>query len=446
MRKKAYYLNNYKKLLVFCLCIALLCTTCPAQATEAPVETTTTTVKEAETTETTTSEPSHPTEPDASSEDHSASDIPATEAPSPPSQSEESSSEDTRTSVDTEKTDPTTSSQEATGTVSSSESPEAGTTESTSDKTNKKKASSKKTVSETETKKLDDTIIDAEDSAEKEEDPETIDPRVYSNSQLITKENAEFIGNFIYFNQCDSVWNQNGYRIASAGCGPTSMAVVISSLTDQWVTPLDTAIWGYEHGYYSSAGSAHEMIPAMAEAFGLKCKGVGTDYEAIKKALKKGKPVIALMGPGYFTRKGHFMVLVGIDDNDNVIVADVASRERSSYNYALSDIIRQSKAASAGGPFWILSNPKDKKVEEPPKEPQPNPEYVLCPENLVTYHIRDKVSAMGQTGIIKKLTKKSAYILTDGGNYITTHRGSKQIPLSEIKLLKKSVIKPHRKI
>ena len=53
---------------------------------------------------------------------------------------------------------------------------------------------------------------------------------------------------------------------------------------------------------------------------------------------------------------------------------------------------------------------------------------------------------MGQTGIIKKLTKKSAYILTDGGNYITTHRGSKQIPLSEIKLLKKSVIKPHRKI
>ena len=71
-------------------------------------------------------------------------------------------------------------------------------------------------------------------------------------------------------------------------------AVVITSLTGKWVTPLDTAIWGYQHGFYSRAGSAHEMIPAMAAAYGLKCQGAGTDYNAIKKALKEGKPVCAL--------------------------------------------------------------------------------------------------------------------------------------------------------
>ena len=60
---------------------------------------------------------------------------------------------------------------------------------------------------------------------------------------------------------------------------------------------------------------------------------------------------MCLMGPGYFTRGGHFMVLVAIDKNDCVTVADVGSRVRSAYKYRLSDVIAQSKGASAGGPF-----------------------------------------------------------------------------------------------
>lgn len=87
-------------------------------------------------------------------------------------------------------------------------------------------------------------------------------------------------------------------------------------------------------------------------------QGVGTDYQAIKKALKAGKPVVCLMGPGYFTRGGHFMVLVAIDNNDCVTVADVGSRTRSAYKYRLADIIAQSKGASAGGPFWVMSYDK----------------------------------------------------------------------------------------
>ena len=136
------------------------------------------------------------------------------------------------------------------------------------------------------------------------------------------------------------------------------MAVVITSLTGKWVTPLDTAIWGYQHGFYSREGSAHEMIPAMAAAYGIRCQGAGTDYQAIKKALKAGKPVVCLMGPGYFTRGGHFMVLVAIDNNDCVTVADVGSRARSAYKYRLADVIAQSKGASAGGPFWVMSYDK----------------------------------------------------------------------------------------
>ena len=200
--------------------------------------------------------------------------------------------------------------------------------------------------------------IAEEDAPDGRDTVNTFIPKVYNDTRLSMKNHKEYIAGYIYFNQGDGAWNQNGYCIAKAGCGPTSMAVVITSLTGKWVTPLDTAIWGYQHGFYSREGSAHEMIPAMAAAYGLRCQGVGTDYQAIKKALKAGKPVVCLMGPGYFTRGGHFMVLVAIDNNDCVTVADVGSRTRSAYKYRLADIIAQSKGASAGGPFWVMSYDK----------------------------------------------------------------------------------------
>lgn len=200
--------------------------------------------------------------------------------------------------------------------------------------------------------------IAEEDAPDGRDTVNTFIPKVYNDTRLSMKNHKEYIAGYIYFNQGDSAWNQNGYCIAKAGCGPTSMAVVITSLTGKWVTPLDTAIWGYQHGFYSREGSAHEMIPAMATAYGLRCQGAGTDYQTIKKALKAGKPVVCLMGPGYFTRGGHFMVLVAIDNNDCVTVADVGSRTRSAYKYRLADVIAQSKGASAGGPFWVMSYDK----------------------------------------------------------------------------------------
>lgn len=200
--------------------------------------------------------------------------------------------------------------------------------------------------------------IAEEDAPDGRDTVNTFIPKVYNDTRLSMKNHKEYIAGYIYFNQGDSAWNQNGYCIAKAGCGPTSMAVVITSLTGKWVTPLDTAIWGYQHGFYSREGSAHEMIPAMAAVYGLRCQGAGTDYQAIKNALKAGKPVVCLMGPGYFTRGGHFMVLVAIDNNDCVTVADVGSRARSAYKYRLADVIAQSKGASAGGPFWVMSYDK----------------------------------------------------------------------------------------
>lgn len=193
-----------------------------------------------------------------------------------------------------------------------------------------------------------------EAASEEEDSEEEFKPKIYSDRRKEMENHKEYLGDMIYFNQKDQVWNDNGYCIARSGCGPTSMAVVISSLTGEWVTPLDTIEWAYKHGYYSGDGSVHEAIPALAKAYGLTCQGLGTNFGKIRAALKKGHPVVCLMGPGYFTAGGHFMVLTSIDSKNCVTVADVGSRERSSYKYQLKQMIGQAKSASAGGPFWAL--------------------------------------------------------------------------------------------
>lgn len=189
-----------------------------------------------------------------------------------------------------------------------------------------------------------------------------IAPGSIQGVNILSKKNKEYLGKYSYFNQGDSIWNHNGLWIRSSGCGPSAVAVCIANLTGKWVTPVDVAAWAYQNGYYSSAGSVHGGIPAMARHWGLQCKGLGTDGTAIKRSLKEGKPVVGLMGPGYFTGGGHFITLLEIDKNDKVLVADVGSRKRSERKYDLSYVIGQSKAADAGGPFWSISKKKKSKT------------------------------------------------------------------------------------
>jgi len=162
-----------------------------------------------------------------------------------------------------------------------------------------------------------------------------------------------------YYNQGDAAWASLPYgssTIKKSGCGPTSAAICISTLSGKRVTPRQTCTWAAQNGYYvSGAGSKHEVIPALAKHYGLKCKGVGKDKEKVVKALKSGKLVVAIMGPTHFTSGGHFIVLRGIK-NGKILVADCGSRERTKETWSLDLIASEAKGtASAGGPFWIIS-------------------------------------------------------------------------------------------
>ena len=163
----------------------------------------------------------------------------------------------------------------------------------------------------------------------------------------------------IYFNQLDERYANQPYgtdHIGGYGCGPTSMAIVVSSLTSETVDPVQMARWAYEHGYWcSKSGSYHTLIPGAAQAWGLSVEGcTASEPQRILDALADGKLVVALMTKGHFTKSGHFIVLRGVQD-EKILVADPASYRRSQKAWDLSIILNEaSRRAGAGGPFWII--------------------------------------------------------------------------------------------
>ena len=164
----------------------------------------------------------------------------------------------------------------------------------------------------------------------------------------------------VYFSQYDSRWGGLMYgktnTIAGAGCGPTSLAICVSTLTNKTVLPPEICDWSVRTGHRcEGSGSYHSLIPDGAAHYNVPCRGIGRSKAALVKALQDGKLVIAIMSAGHFTRGGHFIVLRGITDDGRILVADCASYERSQKAWDLGVFLAEcNKGAAAGGPFWVL--------------------------------------------------------------------------------------------
>ncbi|WP_339192365.1 C39 family peptidase [Paenibacillus sp. FSL E2-0230] len=165
----------------------------------------------------------------------------------------------------------------------------------------------------------------------------------------------------VYYNQLDKRWADMPYgprsTIGVAGCGPTSLSIVVSTLTGNNVDPVTMSKWAYENGYLAEGvGSYHSLIPDGAKHFGLSVTGASIkEAQKVMDALAQGKLVVAIMGKGHFTSSGHFMVLRGVTSEGKILIADPASRKRSEQVWDFSIIMNEArKNASAGGPFWII--------------------------------------------------------------------------------------------
>lgn len=153
----------------------------------------------------------------------------------------------------------------------------------------------------------------------------------------------------VYFSQEDSRWRNVLYTITgnktqtigTSACGPTCMAMVISSLTGKTVLPTTTANYAVESGYRTAnSGTSWGYYKDIASKYGLFCEET-TSLDVAKSALREGKLVIASMRPGHFTGGGHYILLVGIQDKDGTTWINVHDPNMDNKKYGSDGLINQ---------------------------------------------------------------------------------------------------------
>lgn len=148
----------------------------------------------------------------------------------------------------------------------------------------------------------------------------------------------------IYY-QTDSRWRNNDYSatgetntIGKAGCGPTSMAMVLATWKDDKITPAVTALWSKVHGYkVCNQGTAYSFFKAIGKIYGITASQLNASnlrgmtaaesapYHAkALAAIQSGDLVVCCMGKGNWTKGGHFILWYGYEGG-KVYINDPAS-------------------------------------------------------------------------------------------------------------------------
>lgn len=149
-------------------------------------------------------------------------------------------------------------------------------------------------------------------------------------------------GSFVFYEQSDSKWGSHAFgssTIAESGCGPASVAMVVATLADKSITPVQTADFGTANGaYIPGSGSSHQkMLIEGPQNWGLKVKPLGTNLEEAAKVLRGGGLVIfSGSGKSPFSAGGHISVLRAIDANGKFLVGNSAPGLQSGPDQAFS--------------------------------------------------------------------------------------------------------------
>ena len=123
-----------------------------------------------------------------------------------------------------------------------------------------------------------------------------------------------------YYNQTDSRWRYHQYSsigdssqtIGTSGCGPTSVAMVVTAIKGT-ITPPEMGDLFVQYGYRSANnGTYWSAFRWVADVFDIgyqECSSLDTAVDLVRN----NNYVICSVGNGLFTTGGHFIVIVGIE-------------------------------------------------------------------------------------------------------------------------------------
>ena len=164
---------------------------------------------------------------------------------------------------------------------------------------------------------------------------------------------GEYAG-LTYYSQLDNRWRYNMYSsvgdssqtIGTSGCGPTSAAMVVSSIKGN-ITPDQMAELYTKYGYRSAnQGTYWSAFKWTADIFDIGYSECYKLDDAVAK-LKDNHYIIASCNQGLFTYGGHFIVLTGVE-GDYIKVYDPYL-----YNGKFDVASRRGKATASGNTVYV---------------------------------------------------------------------------------------------
>ena len=127
------------------------------------------------------------------------------------------------------------------------------------------------------------------------------------------------------FKQIKGTYKDNPYwggTISSSGCGPTSLAILASGLTDLNYTPADVAREMNE----KFGGTSPEYLKQQMDSMGMPAEfKYSATAEEIQNNLRNGKVMLVCVNPGKFTKVGHLMAVVDINEQGQVYLSNPSS-------------------------------------------------------------------------------------------------------------------------
>ena len=176
-------------------------------------------------------------------------------------------------------------------------------------------------------------------------DPDTIE-FIYNKNHNITDfefyegESVKLKRQTPYYLQWDNRWAYDQLyptNIGISGCGPTSLAMIISRLTGNLVYPNEIA--KKASSYMNDGGMDWVFIDQITKEYGLKTTDINLDKEKMIEALKEG-PLLISVNKGYFTLFGHILVIDSYKDG-KFIINDPNSVKNSIIEWDYEDIYDQ---------------------------------------------------------------------------------------------------------
>lgn len=155
-------------------------------------------------------------------------------------------------------------------------------------------------------------------------------------------------GTMPHIYQIDPAWSELPYAggtIRQNGCGPTCLTMVYIFKTGRTdMTPADMCALSEAGNYAPTGATEWSFMTSGAWQLGLNGTQLYNDRDSMAQALRSGAPVIAAVRPGTFTNVGHYIVLYGIDDADQIGVYDPNSPSRSARRWGVVEALNEIEA------------------------------------------------------------------------------------------------------